>query len=143
MIHLQNDGPQGAPDEPHTEGWELAVTPSAAATVIRKGVDSAFAATPLEQLLRERGVSRIVVVGVQSEMCVAANARDALARGWDVVLPRDGHATYDVPADGDAPAVRADLVARVAEWSLGDQVTVVPHAADIRFVPPVPSRRAT
>ncbi len=83
------------------------------------------------------------MVGVQSEMCVAANARDALARGWDVVLPRDGHATYDVPADGDAPAVRADLVARVAEWSLGDQVTVVPHAADIQFVPPVPSRRAT
>jgi hypothetical protein len=31
-------------------------------------------------------------------MCVAATARTALARGFRVVLPHDGHATYDIPA---------------------------------------------
>lgn len=69
---------------------------------------------------------------VPSEMCVAATARGAMTRGFTVVLPRDGHTTYAVPADGAAPAVPATHVSRVAEWSLGDEV-VAPDTADVRF----------
>ncbi len=78
----------------------------------------------------------VCLVGIQSEMCVAATARGALARGFAVVLPRDGHTTYDVPADGGAPAVPAAQVSRVAEWSLGDEVVVPDRLVDVRFVQP-------
>jgi nicotinamidase-related amidase len=78
----------------------------------------------------------LCLVGIQSEMCVAATARGAIARGYTVVLPRDAHATYDVPADGSAPAVPATHVSRVAEWSLGDDLVAPDRAADIVFGPP-------
>jgi hypothetical protein len=59
-----------------------------------------------------------------------------MARGFTVVLPRDGHTTYDVPADGAAaPAVPAPLVSRVAEWSLGDEVIAPDRVADVAFGP--------
>ena len=44
---------------------------------------------------------RLVVPG-----SIMATARTAQSRGFSVVLPRGGHATYDVQADPpDAPAV--------------------------------------
>ncbi|MEV6703543.1 isochorismatase family protein, partial [Streptomyces sp. NPDC051453] len=41
VVHLQNDGPPGAEDEPHTPGWELhhPVEPGPAEVVIRKPKD--------------------------------------------------------------------------------------------------------
>lgn len=69
-----------------------------------------------------------------SEMCVSATARSALARGYRVVLPHDGHATYDIPAaEGIAGPVPHAMVSRVAEWALGDGIDVIAHAADIGF----------
>lgn len=76
--------------------------------------------------------------GVMSEMCVAATVRAALAHGFRVVLAHDSHATYDVPAfAADESAVPADLAARAAEWSLGDEVEIVAGAAQVDFVAPV------
>jgi streptothricin hydrolase len=137
VVHLQNDGPDGALDEPGTAGWELALPLQLGELefVVRKTADDGFDGTPLGELLKWFGVDRIVLCGVQSEMCVAATARSALARGLRVLLPHDAHATYDVPAvDGLADWVPARQVARVAEWSLGDEVEIVAHAADVEFV---------
>jgi nicotinamidase-related amidase len=106
--------------------------------VVTKARDDGFEGTDLDALLRSRGAVRPCVVGIQSEMCVAGTARGALARGYEVVLPRDGHTTYDVPADGAAPGVPAALVARVAEWSLGDEVVTPERLAQVVFVAPSP-----
>jgi nicotinamidase-related amidase len=69
-----------------------------------------------------------------SEMCVSATARSALDLGYHVVLPHDGHATYDIPAvEGLAEAVPHAMASRVAEWALGDQIDIIAHAADVHF----------
>lgn len=102
--------------------------------VVAKSDDDAFVGTSLGDHLA--GVSAVVVAGVQSEMCVAATARGALTRGIGVVLPQDAHSTWDVPAGPDGPAVPAELVRRVAAWSLGDDVYLPARAADVRFVGP-------
>ncbi len=134
VVHLQNDGRQGAPDESGTVGWELAIAPQDGEVVLRKHSDSGFAGTVLEDLLRRRKAACLAIAGVQSEMCVAATAREALARGFTVVLPHDAHATYPIPEQtGFGPAVPADQVSRVAEWSLGDEVFLARGAADVRF----------
>ncbi|WP_269462867.1 isochorismatase family protein [Pseudonocardia saturnea] len=89
----------------------------------------------LDGHLRERGVRRLAICGVMSEMCVAA-ARGALARGYGVVLPHTAHATYCVPAGpGPSRAVPAALAARVAEWPLGDDVEVVADPDAVPFRP--------
>lgn len=85
VVHVQNDGTEGAADEPGAPGWALAVEPSATEPVIRKQDDDAFAGTGLEMVLRDHGAASVAICGVQSEMCVAATARAAMHRGLVVV----------------------------------------------------------
>jgi nicotinamidase-related amidase len=134
VIFIQNDGPSGAVDEPHTPGWELHFTPRPGEHIVRKSEDDGFDGTGLDDLLVASGVETIAICGMLSEMCLAATARTAMAIGYGVILPHDGHATYDVPpGPGGSEAVPAHLAARAAEWSLGDEVTIVATASDVSF----------
>lgn len=136
VVHLQDDG--GHLITKGTDGWRLALPAAEGEQVLAKTHDDGFAGTDLDAVLRASGAHRVCVVGIQSEMCVAVTARGAIARGYTVVLPRDTHTTYDVPADGSAQAVPAPLVSRVAEWSLGDELVAPDRAADVVFGPPEP-----
>ncbi|MGX1881489.1 isochorismatase family protein [Streptomyces sp. NPDC055287] len=144
VVHLQNDGPPGADDEPHTPGWELhhPVETRPTECVIRKSEDDGFHETSLGSLLADSGVQALAICGMMSEMCVQATARTALALGYRVVLPHDGHATHDIPAaPGISEAIPAAAVSRVAEWALGDEVEILAHAADVTFTA-LPARLA-
>jgi nicotinamidase-related amidase len=92
---------------PGTWGADVvdALAPAATDIVIDKTGYSAFDATALEQLLRERGIRTIVLCGVVTYACVLATGFSAFDRGFDVVLAADaagswnatlGHATSDI-----------------------------------------------
>ena len=133
VVHVQDVGDEDSSVPPGSPGRELVLPVEPSDVVLPKLTGDAFAGTDLEALLRSRGVRTVAVGGLQSEMCVADTARTALRLGFTVVLPRDAHATRDIPADGPVPGVPAAQVARVAEWSLGDEVVVVDRAADVEF----------
>lgn len=134
IVFLQNDGPAGAVDEPDQPGWALFFEPAEGDVVLRKSNDDGFDGTRLHKRLQQAPAHTLAVCGLLSEMCVAATVRTALAYGYGVVLPHDGHATYDVPSGpGGSPRVPANFAARAAEWSLGDEVEIVPSVADVRF----------
>lgn len=134
IVQIQNDGPEGATDEPGTPGWELVIQPLATESVLRKREDDAFAGTGLEMLLQDRGAASVVICGVPSKMCVAATARAAMQRNLVVVLPQDAHGTYPISADTDGGvAVPAAQVAPVAEWSLGDALVVTRSSTQVAF----------
>ncbi|MFH1690003.1 MAG: isochorismatase family cysteine hydrolase [Candidatus Eisenbacteria bacterium] len=63
--------------------------------VLTKNQYDAFHGTSLEDMLRERGVKRIVVTGVATHLCCETTARSAFVRGFEVTFPVDGTATYD------------------------------------------------
>ncbi len=63
--------------------------------VIEKSGYDAFYQTGLEGFLRERGVTRVVVSGVMTHICCAATATSAFVRGFEVIIPVDGTATYN------------------------------------------------
>lgn len=56
---------------------------------VLKPQQSAYVATPLEQLLGVLRVKRLIVTGVASDQCVLSTATDARMRGLEVVMPRD------------------------------------------------------
>jgi streptothricin hydrolase len=57
-----------------------------------------------------------------------------MERGIAVVLPREAHGTFPIPAEGvNGVAVPAAEVARVAEWSLGDSLVAVDTSDDVVF----------
>lgn len=104
---------QGGPWPPHC----VAGTPGAAfarglhlpgeAAVVSKAMRaaeeaySAFAGTPLAQLLREKGVCRVLVGGLATDYCVLQTVRDALREGFAVVLLADAICAVEVhPGDG-------------------------------------------
>jgi nicotinamidase/pyrazinamidase len=57
--------------------------------------------TRLEQLLRDKGVSRVVVVGLATDYCVKETAIDAAARGFETILLLEAVRAVDLePGDG-------------------------------------------
>lgn len=69
------------------------VTPREGEKVLLKSEVSAFNGTGLLEYLRENGVTRLVICGMQTHMCVEAAVRAAHDLGFDCVLVRDACAT--------------------------------------------------
>jgi nicotinamidase/pyrazinamidase len=58
--------------------------------------------TPLEELLRSRGVERLVVCGLATDYCVVESVIDARELGYPVEVLADGIRAVDLhPGDGD------------------------------------------
>jgi nicotinamidase-related amidase len=76
-------------------GWVLhpAVDPQPRDLRVDKRWSDAFRDTGLDALLRDAGVTRLVLVGAQTEYCVDTTARRAASLGYDVDLVADGHTT--------------------------------------------------
>lgn len=66
-----------------------------AGVVLTKNQYDAFHGTGLEEMLRERGITRVVVTGVATHLCCETTVRSAFVRGFEVTFPVDGTATYD------------------------------------------------
>lgn len=57
--------------------------------LIEKRRMSAFNATDLDLLLREKGITRIVVAGVKTNVCVRATVQDVFSLGYQSYVPKD------------------------------------------------------
>ncbi len=66
--------------------------------VIKKRRYSGFFATELDLVLREHGVSELVLVGVCTNICVLYTAADARNLGYKVTVPTAGVASFDAEA---------------------------------------------
>ncbi len=63
---------------------------------------SAFEATELERLLRERSVRTVHIAGLALDYCVKATALDAAHAGFEVVVHRDASRAVEAqPGDGE------------------------------------------
>jgi len=68
--------------------------PVAGEPVVDKPGKGAFYATDLESMLRNRGVSSLVVAGVTAEVCVQTTVREANDRGFECLVLSDCIASY-------------------------------------------------
>jgi len=75
---------------------------------------SGFEETKLEQLLRERDVNSVDVVGLALDYCVKATALDARRAGFDVTVHRGATRAVEV-APGDGERAVAELRAAGVE----------------------------
>lgn len=70
------------------------LAPMPGETVIDKPGKGAFHATPLASVLRDLGVTQLVLAGVTTEVCVQTTMREANDRGFDCLLVEDATASY-------------------------------------------------
>lgn len=129
VFHVQHDGGPGDDIERLTPGWEIhpAVAPREGEPVVEKDRCSAFHGTTLDRVLRARGITRLVVAGMQTEYCIDTNCRDAHGLGYEVVLVKDGHTTFDSPV-----VSAAQIVAHHNRTLNGSFVDLV-EAAAVKF----------
>jgi nicotinamidase-related amidase len=99
-----------------SEGAELhpALDRSRVDTIIDKGQDpgtegySGFEGTDLADLLRERGIGAVTVVGLATDYCVKNTALDALRHGFQVTVDSSAVRGVEVQ-DGDSERALAEV----------------------------------
>ena len=106
------------------ETWGAALHPDlrVAGEVVRKGsngedgysgftmrdpVSGEETPTPLEGLLRDRGIARVAVCGLATDYCVQATVLDALRLGFETTVLTDAIAAVDLQPDDGARALSA------------------------------------
>ena len=81
LVEQVSAGPHGDLIEP--------IVPDDDAAFVVKARHSAFYETPLEYLLRQSEIERVVLVGQVTEQCILYSALDAYIRHFQVVVPPD------------------------------------------------------
>lgn len=118
VIHVQHlsTRPGASFFVPGTPGVEIhsGVAPRDGEPVMRKNFPNSFRDTPLLQHLRDRHISRLVIAGMMTHMCVDTTVRAAADLGFECVLAHDACATRTLSFGGVTLPAESVHVAFVA-----------------------------
>lgn len=118
VIYIQHGSDRaGHPLQLGTPGWPIhpAIAPLEGEPVVGKRTPDSFHETTLLAELEARGIRRVVLTGLQTELCVDTTCRRACSLGYDVVLVADGHSTWDTERL-KAPQIVAHHNAILGDW---------------------------
>ena len=94
-------GTQGAQLHPDLDRTKIDIVLDKGQVVDTDGY-SGFEATDLEEILRERGITQVTVVGLATDYCVKNTALDALRAGFQVTVDSTAARGVDVqPGDSE------------------------------------------
>lgn len=87
-----------------TKGVEIhpCVSPREGETIIQKNFPNSFRDTPLLQHLRDNKITRLVVAGMMTQMCIDSTVRAAADLGFECLLAHDACATKSLSFGGEA-----------------------------------------
>lgn len=115
-------------------GWELRpeIAPLPGEKLVHKTACDSFFDTDLEEHLKAKGITHLVIGGCMTQYCVDTTTRRAVTMGYDVTLLGDGHMT------GDRGALTYDQI--IAHHNLlldgfdaGKHAVTVKKAAEVAF----------
>jgi len=129
IMHIQHKGGSGDPDEYGTQGYEIhpSIKPVKGDVLVQKQTPDAFHGTNLKHELDIRGIKKLVITGLQTEYCVDTTCRRSYSLGYDVVLVKDAHSTWD---SGD---LSAQQIIDHHNNVLGGWFVTLKNEADIYF----------
>lgn len=98
IAFVRHDGPEGDPLAPGAPGWPVwaALGQAEGEPTFGKRVGNAFSNAALAEWVAGQGAGEVVLVGAQSDHCVAATVKGAIATGLGVTVVSDAHSTWDV-----------------------------------------------
>lgn len=95
VAFVRHDGPPADPLAPGKPGWPVwpALGQAADEPTFSKSVGDAFSNPALGEWVG--GAGEVILLGAQSEHCIAATVKGALSRGLAVTVVADAHGTWD------------------------------------------------
>lgn len=134
VVLIQHSEP-GGPLQMGAQGWQVYehVVTGAQDLRVHKTVCNSFQGTDLQAQLQSLGVDRLVVCGLQSNHCVDATVRGALAQAYPVVLVADAHSTT-AQGGQSAAQVIAHHNTTLAGLACGAAAVTVTSAAAVSLV---------
>ncbi len=108
VILIQHCGVKGDEFEPQTAGWQFLpdLQRDVADIVVGKDLNDPFAATDLQDRLREIAPDRVLITGWATDLCVDSTVRSAVSHRHHVVVVTDGHTLHDRPHLDAANVIR-------------------------------------
>ena len=99
VQHSSDDLPIGS------DQWRIVpeLSPNDVEPLVAKNFGDSFEDTTLENVLKDLGVGRLVVVGAQTDACIRSTLHGAFVRGYDATLVSDAHTTEDLTQWGAPP----------------------------------------
>lgn len=130
-LRIGDQGPMGRiliAGEPGT-AILVELAPAEGEIVIEKPGKGAFYATPLGEILKERGISQLVFAGVTTEVCVQTTMREANDRGYECLLIEETTESY-FPEFKTAALAMIRAQGGIVGWTahLDDLLEGLPHA---------------
>jgi nicotinamidase-related amidase len=118
IIHIQHIStrPGATFFLPETTGVEIheSVSPNAGETIFQKSFPNSFRETGLLEHLRRLQVTKLIIAGMMTQMCVDTTTRAAADLGFTCQLAHDACATRDLTFNGAAVAAGSVQVAYMA-----------------------------
>ncbi len=97
IAFIRHEEPDGEPLAKGAPGWPIwpALGQAADEPIFPKSAGDAFTEPTLGAWLKEIGAESVILLGAQTDHCVAATAKGALAHGFAVTIASDAHSTWD------------------------------------------------
>lgn len=140
VFHVQHlsTRPTATFFRPNTPGVDIhpSVLPAAGETVISKSFPNGFRETSLLEALRAAEVSKLVIAGMMTHMCVDTTVRAAADLGFACTVAHDACATRDLAFGGQSVPASAVQAAYMA--ALNGSFGSVLSAAEVGASLPLP-----
>lgn len=129
VIYIQHNGKAGGLLEQGTRGWNIhkRIEPNAEDIVIQKNSPDSFLNTELQSYLENKGIKKLIITGIQSDVCVDTTCKRAYSKGYNLVLVKDGHSTWGTDE------LTAEQIISHENYVLGNWFAELKNADEIDF----------
>ena len=101
VVYLQHQNPEDEELKKGSDGWQIynKLKPLCGEKVIDKTYNSGFKNTELKQYLESRGITDLILTGMQTEYCFDVTCKVAFEYGYKLTVPEHCNTTFDDEED--------------------------------------------
>ena len=97
VIHIQHDDGPGSGFSVGDADFEISelVAPVPGERVFIKSINSCFGNKDFSRYLVDKGVTELMIIGLQTNFCIDATVKSAFEKGYKVIVPYGANSTFD------------------------------------------------